>query len=1301
MTEGMSVVERACNICGYDQFSVVDKRSDGRTVLGCQRCRMGILKEIPDDLSVFYEDSYYVGDDTVGYQQYELMAEHGTAWAAALVECLKPSGSILDIGCVDGALLKRLGEQYCQFGIEVNESMASRAEAFGVQIIAHDIFSKEIPHKYSKKFDIVTSIAVFEHLRDFRRGVEICLSILKDDGVLLFEVPLISETNENKVWFSTSLEHVYYPTISGLKRLFEVELGLDLVGGEVFVRDYASTFVGIVSKSSEVTAEAAKLYDRLAGQAEPLNDKERVARLHFQLVHGANSKPELVQDLESLPAPAFTEPLLHRLRHIWSADLQKLQRTSEQLSSVKSYADGLLEARDYHAAQATRAEAVSNEAKAEYKRARGEVELASARNRRLEAEMVLKAAEVERARSETALAQVRFERSEMGTAALQDRLGRTIEEKKHAEAELQQASAELDRLTQLAEDNEKEAASAQRELELRNNKLADIERELELRSNKLADLEREIAHLSSEFRASEVELVRYRAVVERLAAGLSTVSNDRQLNVAQMVNSMTHAESRCQAAIEHALALQQERDAAWARLVAIQNSNIWKATLPVQQFAQRFPGFARALRTPLKLTWKALGLRSRLGGVIRQQSDALNALRSADVSRTALAPANPGTPQGPVQKAAEASQHEASKWDSRYPLVSIVIPCFNYGHFVRDAIESALAQTFTDIEIIVVEGGSSSLESRRQLAELNYPKMRVLLQDGPRRAGANRNFGIQNARGKYICCLDADDKIDPTYIEKAVFLLEHYEYDVVSTKLQFFGNNTDMCGILEQPVLEDMLRANHVLTCAVFRRALWAKAGGIHDFNEPGGHVHEDWAFWVRLAALGARFFNLNGEALFYYRSHGVSLSSKSVLPDDKQIEAIAAFNAEILNQSAIDRSRKLALESRRAQFPLQNIGRYAVSTRPSLLIALPFLIIGGAERLLSAISEHLARQGWKIVIVTTIPVGPEHGDATSWFAEATQEIYHLPRFLAPDRWEDFIHYLFAAKNIDLLWMVGSAFVYDMTPAIKESNPRLAIVDLLFNTIGHTANNRKHAKAISLNLVENQEVRDWLLARGEQANRIKVMESGVDLERHAPRDKAHDMLSALGIPEDAFIVGFSGRWSEEKDPLGFVEIARLTQASHVVFLMTGTGHMRERIEAAIAEACFPAGRFHLVGPVADVAPYIASYDLLCLNSTFDGRPVVVLEALAMGVPVLASRVGALPELVEDGVSGCLLSPGDYAGFARCIEQIASEPGRLGEMKRKARERAESKLDARKMMNEYEETLLGVITAERGKDASIK
>src|SRR5262249_54032501 len=156
--------KRTCNVCGHNHFSDLGARSDGLHVLRCDQCHMGVLKDIPTDLSIFYTDDYYCGEGQVGYLDYAFMAEHGTAWAAALVKCLKSPARVLDIGCVDGCLLHKLGPAYELFGIEVNETMARRAAESGVDVIGRDLFAEAILRDHAGRFDVVTSIAVFEHL---------------------------------------------------------------------------------------------------------------------------------------------------------------------------------------------------------------------------------------------------------------------------------------------------------------------------------------------------------------------------------------------------------------------------------------------------------------------------------------------------------------------------------------------------------------------------------------------------------------------------------------------------------------------------------------------------------------------------------------------------------------------------------------------------------------------------------------------------------------------------------------------------------------------------------------------------------------------------------------------------------------------------------------------------------------------------------------------------------------------------------------------------------------------------------
>ena len=175
--------------------------------------------------------------------------------------------------------------------------------------------------------------------------------------------------------------------------------------------------------------------------------------------------------------------------------------------------------------------------------------------------------------------------------------------------------------------------------------------------------------------------------------------------------------------------------------------------------------------------------------------------------------------------------------------------------------------------------------------------------------------------------------------------------------------------------------------------------------------------------------------------------------------------------------------------------------------------------------------------------------------------------------------------------------------------------------------------------------------------------------------------------EGTVVVGFSGRWSIEKNPLGFVEIAAACgDHEKLRFVMTGAGNLRNEVAEAVARLDPAPGRFHLLGAVPDLVEVLPGYDMLVVPSTLDGRPVVILEALACGVPVVASRVGGIPELVHDGRNGVLCEPGDTAAFAAAITSLADDPARLAAMKREARALAERELDIRAMLDGYAEAL---------------
>lgn len=635
---------------------------------------------------------------------------------------------------------------------------------------------------------------------------------------------------------------------------------------------------------------------------------------------------------------------------------------------------------------------------------------------------------------------------------------------------------------------------------------------------------------------------------------------------------------------------------------------------------------------------------------------------------------------------------QAEPWPSDLPLVSVVVVCFNHGAYVKEAIDSVLAQTAAMLcEVIVVDGGSTdpvTVETMRQLAAGSPPRTRVLLrEDGPHLFGDNRNFGIEHARGRYVACLDADDLLDPRYIEVALYLLERRDYDLVSTTTRCFGESDAYFSLPLSPDLSAMSSANHVTTVAVYRRKLWELAGRYHDTGVGVNHIFEDWKLWLRIAALGTRIVNVQAP-LFHHRVHSsASLSRQDGIPDmRRQRTAVLAHNADVLTAAAVAESKRRNSLAITAEGAFDNLKIVQGSHQPTVLFALPFLVIGGAERLLSAVATHLAKAGFRVIVVTTLQVSPEFGDSTSWFEDATAEIYHLPRLLRPEYAADFLDYVAETKQVDILFIAGSELAYNELPGLRERHPQLRVVDLLFNTHGHVKNNRKYAPFIDLHFCENAEVQDWLLAKGQDENSVVLVESGIDVSHGTPIQRSSTR---------SFRVGFSGRLAEEKAPLAFIDLARRIPDARFQFVITGAGPLESQVRRRIAR--LSDTRLSFLGVVDDIGAHIASLDVLVVPSIRDGRPVVVLEALARGVPVIASRVGGLPALVRDGETGFLVEPGDTAAIARQLQHLAQNPPELERLRKNARMFAERTLGAETMNGTYEHTLRSLLPWSESRD----
>jgi glycosyltransferase involved in cell wall biosynthesis len=203
------------------------------------------------------------------------------------------------------------------------------------------------------------------------------------------------------------------------------------------------------------------------------------------------------------------------------------------------------------------------------------------------------------------------------------------------------------------------------------------------------------------------------------------------------------------------------------------------------------------------------------------------------------------------------------------PLVSVIIPCFNQGQYLDESIGSVLASTFTDLEIIVVDDGSTDPETCRIIQQLAYPKTTVVSRANGGLASA-RNSGIDAAAGKYILPLDADDRIGPDYIRQAVAALDaDAALGIVYCQAEKFGTET---GLWHLPRFSRfrMSLGNVIFCSAVYRRDDWSAVGGYDPQLRRGW---EDWEFWLSLLALGRRVYKLP-QVGFYYRKSNASMAA-------------------------------------------------------------------------------------------------------------------------------------------------------------------------------------------------------------------------------------------------------------------------------------------------------------------------------------------------------------------------------------------------------------------------------------------
>lgn len=202
----------------------------------------------------------------------------------------------------------------------------------------------------------------------------------------------------------------------------------------------------------------------------------------------------------------------------------------------------------------------------------------------------------------------------------------------------------------------------------------------------------------------------------------------------------------------------------------------------------------------------------------------------------------------------------------------------------------------------------------------------------------------------------------------------------------------------------------------------------------------------------------------------------------------------------------------------------------------------------------------------------------------------------------------------------------------------------------YTSPRMTHHVAIS------EAIRQVMIADGIDPDRITTIHSGVDTQRLILEKPADDFRKNIGIPEDHLIVGMVAALTVEKGYPTLLESAAEVLKTHdkVTFCALGEGADREAL-CRQADALGLGKRFRFMGFRKDVGAFLHIFDIFVLASHMEGLGTSILDAQSVGLPVLASRVGGIPEVIEDGVSGLLAEARNSSDFAAKLSRLVDCP----------------------------------------------
>lgn len=611
--------------------------------------------------------------------------------------------------------------------------------------------------------------------------------------------------------------------------------------------------------------------------------------------------------------------------------------------------------------------------------------------------------------------------------------------------------------------------------------------------------------------------------------------------------------------------------------------------------------------------------------------------------------------------------------------VSIITPYYNTEAFFVETVVSIQAQSFQNWEWVIVDDGSSDRGAVERLAQVAAKDVRIkVIRQANAGPAAARNTAFRNTNGRYICMLDSDDMIEPTYLEKCVWFLEsNPEFAFCNTYSVVFGDQEYLWTTgFERGKAH--LQANSGPPISMIRRAAYSDCGG---FDESIRFGHEDWDLWLAMAK--ARHWGYTiPEFLQWYRKRDNGRFEQIMRTGgvNEGFEKLMLRKYEGLEKGFPEPTRRLPQPYESIETQVHVINPLAANpTGRRVMFLVPWMVTGGADRVNLDLIEGLIGKGHDVTVCATLATNHQWEHEFSRF---TPDIFVLPNFLHVSDYPRFLAYLIQSRQIDTVVITGSTLGYQFLPYLRAVSPDVAFVDMChveelhWMNGGHPRFGIGYQDLLDLNITTTKSLSDWMQGRGADGARIRVMYTGVR-PADVTREDRRRVREELGIPVDMPIIAFAGRICEQKRPAMLAEILKRVRDQGLVFrsLVIGDGELKHQFENLLGEYQL-SDHVQMLGSVAHQRwlEILAASDILLMPSKYEGISVALLEAIAAGVVPVVAKVGGQDEIVSAD-AGMLIthSETELQDYVAAICRLLSDSSALQQMSNQCKATAASKL----------------------------